>query len=460
MGKEPDKTKKIFGTDGVRGRANKSPMTVETALALGRAAGKIFRFHEGKHRVVIGKDTRLSCYMFENALIAGLCSMGVDTLMVGPLPTPGVAFITRAYRADAGIVISASHNPYYDNGIKFFSSEGFKLPDSWEHQMEQLISRNDFDDSLPDDGDIGKNFKITDADGRYIEFAKATFPRRLSLKNLTIALDCANGAGYKVAPLIFRELDAKVFIYGNNPDGLNINLNCGSLYPETVQKAVLEHRADIGIALDGDADRVIMTDENAQIVDGDTILAICARDMKRRGVLKGNKVVSTIMSNLGFIKAMEELDIEVIRAQVGDRYVIQDMLEHQANLGGEQSGHLIFLDHNTTGDGLVCALQVMRIMIETDSKLSDLASLVKKYPQVCVNVKVKNKPPFETMPNVLALVGEVEKTLENAGRVLLRYSGTENICRVMVEGPKFKQVHQMANLIAEEIKKQIGNNEK
>ncbi|PJD96779.1 MAG: phosphoglucosamine mutase [Parachlamydia sp.] len=460
MGKEPDKTKKIFGTDGVRGRANKSPMTVETALALGRAAGKIFRFHEGKHRVVIGKDTRLSCYMFENALIAGLCSMGVDTLMVGPLPTPGVAFITRAYRADAGIVISASHNPYYDNGIKFFSSEGFKLPDSWEHQMEQLISRNDFDDSLPDDGDIGKNFKITDADGRYIEFAKATFPRRLSLKNLTIALDCANGAGYKVAPLIFRELDAKVFIYGNNPDGLNINLNCGSLYPETVQKAVLEHRADIGIALDGDADRVIMTDENAQIVDGDTILAICARDMKRRGVLKGNKVVSTIMSNLGFIKAMEELDIEVIRAQVGDRYVIQDMLEHQANLGGEQSGHLIFLDHNTTGDGLVCALQVMRIMIETDSKLSDLASLVKKYPQVCVNVKVKAKPPFETMPNVLTLVAEVEKNLENAGRVLLRYSGTENICRVMVEGPKFKQVHQMANLIAEEIKKQIGNNEK
>jgi len=460
MGKEPAKKKTVFGTDGVRGRANKSPMTVETALALGRAAGKIFRFHEGKHRVVIGKDTRLSCYMFENALIAGLCSMGVDTLMVGPLPTPGVAFITRAYRADAGIVISASHNPYYDNGIKFFSSEGFKLPDSWEHQMEELISKNNFDDYLPEDGDIGKNFKITDADGRYIEFAKATFPRNLSLKNLTIALDCANGAGYKVAPLIFRELDAKVFIYGNNPDGLNINLNCGSLYPETVQKAVLEHRADIGIALDGDADRVIMTDENAQIVDGDTILAICARDMKRKGVLKGNKVVSTIMSNLGFIKAMEELDIEVIRAQVGDRYVIQDMLEHHANLGGEQSGHLIFLDHNTTGDGLVCALQVMRIMIETDSKLSDLASLVKKYPQVCVNVKVATKPPFETMPNVLTMVAEVEKNLENSGRVLLRYSGTENICRVMVEGPKFKQVHQMANLIAEEIKKQIGNNEK
>lgn len=459
MSKDREKTKKVFGTDGVRGCANKSPMTVETALALGRAAGKIFRFHQGKHRVVIGKDTRLSCYMFENALIAGLCSMGVDTLMVGPLPTPGVAFITRAYRADAGIVISASHNPFYDNGIKFFSSEGFKLPDAWEHQMEELIAQNNFEDSLPEDSDIGRNFKITDADGRYIEFAKATFPRRLSLKNLTIALDCANGAGYRVAPLIFRELDAKVYVYGNNPDGLNINLQCGSLYPETIQKAVLEHRADIGIALDGDADRVIMVDENAQIIDGDTILAICARDMKKKGLLKGNKVVSTIMSNFGFLKAMEELDIQVIRSQVGDRYVIQDMLEHDANLGGEQSGHLIFLDHNTTGDGLVCALQVMRIMIETDSKLSDLAALVKKYPQVCVNVRVSSKPPFETLPNVLVAVAEVEKSLANTGRVLIRYSGTENICRIMVEGPKFKQVHQMANTIADEVKKQIGTKE-
>ncbi|KIA76729.1 phosphoglucosamine mutase [Parachlamydia acanthamoebae] len=458
--KDRTKSEKIFGTDGVRGKANRSPMTVETALALGRAAGKIFRSHEGKHRVVIGKDTRLSCYMFENALISGLCSMGVDTLMVGPLPTPGVAFITRAYRADAGIVISASHNPYYDNGIKFFSSDGFKLPDTWEKQMEELVSTNNFDDSLPADHDIGKNFKVTDADGRYIEFAKATFPRRLSLKNLTIALDCANGAGYKVAPLIFRELDAKVFVYGNNPDGLNINLQCGSLYPETIQKAVIEHRADVGIALDGDADRVIMVDENAQIIDGDTILAICAKDMQRRGILKGNKVVSTVMSNFGFVKAMEELGIEVIKSQVGDRYVIQDMLEHDANLGGEQSGHLIFLDHNTTGDGLVCALQVMRIMIETDSKLSDLAALVKKYPQVCVNVKVSSKPTFEALPGVNQKVAEVEEILGDSGRVLLRYSGTENICRVMVEGPKLQQVQQLANQIADEVRKQIGTPEK
>ncbi|MBS4167639.1 phosphoglucosamine mutase [Parachlamydia sp. AcF125] len=458
--KERGKVGKIFGTDGVRGKANRFPMTVEIALALGRAAGKIFRSHDGKHRVVIGKDTRLSCYMFENALISGLCSMGVDTLMVGPLPTPGVAFITRAYRADAGIVISASHNAYYDNGIKFFSSEGFKLPDTWEKQMEELVAANNFDDSLPADNDIGKNFKVTDADGRYIEFAKATFPRRLSLKNLTIALDCANGAGYKVAPLIFKELDAKVFVYGNTPDGLNINLQCGSLYPETIQKAVIEHRADVGIALDGDADRVIMVDENAQIIDGDTILAICAKDMQRTGMLRGNKVVSTVMSNFGLVKAMEELGIEVIQSQVGDRYVIQDMLEHDANLGGEQSGHLIFLDHNTTGDGLVCALQVMRIMIETDSKLSDLAAIVKKYPQVCLNVKVNAKPLLETLPSVTQKVTEVEEILGNSGRVLVRYSGTENICRVMVEGPKLQQVQQLANHIADEVRKQIGTLEK
>ncbi len=448
---------KVFGTDGVRGRANHKPMTVELALALGRAAGKIFRRHNGKHRVVIGKDTRLSCYMFENALIAGLCSLGVDTLMVGPLPTPGVAFITRAYRADAGIVISASHNPYFDNGIKFFSSEGFKLSDSWEEEMEELITSNFFDDSLPAEYDIGKNTKINDADGRYIEFVKATFPRRHSLKNLKIALDCANGAGYKVAPLVFRELDAQVFVYGNAPNGLNINDGCGSLHPETVQKAVIDHHADVGIALDGDADRVIMVDENAQIVDGDTILAICARDLKKQGILKNNKVVATVMSNFGFIKAMEAAQIEVIRSQVGDRYVIQDMLKHQANLGGEQSGHMIFLDHNTTGDGLVSALQVLRIMIETDSKLSDLATIVDRYPQACINVKVKSKPALVDLKRVQEAIVNVERLLGDSGRVLVRYSGTENICRVMVEGPKQKQVQQMAQSISQVVNEEIGS---
>lgn len=382
--------------------------------------------------------------------------MGVDTLMLGPFPTPGVAFITRAYRADAGIVISASHNPYHDNGIKFFSSEGFKLPDSWEAEMEAMIAKGDFDQDLPLDEDIGKNTKIHDADGRYIEFVKATFPRRLSLKGMKVVLDCANGAGYKVAPLVFRELDAEVFVYGNAPNGLNINEQSGSLHPELVQKAVIDHHADVGIALDGDADRVIMVDENAQIVDGDIILAICARDMKKQGSLRNNRVVATVMSNFGFFKAMEGLGIETIKAQVGDRYVVQEMLQHDANLGGEQSGHLIFLDQNTTGDGLVSALQVLRIMMETDTKLSDLASLVKRYPQACINVRVPKKPPLESLKNTSEAIRDVEQQLADSGRVLVRYSGTENICRVMVEGPKQKQVQQMAKAIASVLQNEIA----
>jgi len=451
-----EKNTKIFGTDGVRGRANHQPMTVETAVALGRAAGKLFRTHKGKHRVVIGKDTRLSCYMFENALIAGLCSMGVDTLMLGPFPTPGVAFITRAYRADAGIVISASHNPYYDNGIKFFSSEGFKFPDNWEREMEALVHENSFQDLLPMDNDIGKNARVTDADGRYIEYVKATFPRNLSLKNITVALDCANGAAYKVAPLVFKELDATVHSYGISPDGLNINDKCGSLHPETIQKGVIDHKADVGIALDGDADRVIMIDECAQIVDGDAILAICAKDMKDRGLLKNNCVVSTVMCNIGFVKAMENIGIRVIKSQVGDRYVIQEMLRHDSNLGGEQSGHMIFLDHNPTGDGLVSALQVLRIMIETGSKLSELAKIVTKYPQVLVNVNVHSKPPLESLEKVKLTINEVEKRLGNNGSTLVRYSGTEDICRVMVEGPESKQVKEFAHKIADSIRVSIG----
>lgn len=455
MKKEQQRT--IFGTDGVRGKANSEPMTVETALALGRAAGKIFRNLPGKRRVVIGKDTRLSCYMFENALISGLCSMGVDTLMVGPLPTPGVAFITRAYRADAGIVISASHNPYYDNGIKFFSSEGFKLPDSWEHEMESLVANRHFNQHLPADNEIGRNTKIHDADGRYIEFIKATFPRQLSLRNMVIALDCANGAGYKVAPLIFRELDAEVHVYGNTPNGLNINKNCGSLHPETVQKAVIEHRAHIGIALDGDGDRITLIAEDGQIIDGDTILAICARDMMQKGILRNNRIVATVMSNLGFLRAMEELGIEVIKAPVGDRYVVQEMLAHEANLGGEQSGHLIFFDHNsTTGDGLVCALQVLRIMIETGTTLSDLAKCVVRYPQACINVKVVSKPPIEEIQGLKKETDYLETLLKPIGRILIRHSGTEPICRVMVEGANHRQVHEIADRLAQLIKNQIG----
>ncbi len=447
---------KVFGTDGVRGRANHLPMTVETALALGKAAGKLFRRHEGKHRVVIGKDTRLSCYMFECALVAGLCSMGIDTLMVGPLPTPGVAFITRAYRADAGIVISASHNPYHDNGIKFFSPEGLKLSDDWEQEMERLIYENNFSDDRPRDWNIGRNKKIDDATGRYIEFVKATFPKKMTLNGKKIVLDCANGAAYRVAPHIFRELDGTVFDFGISPDGLNINKGCGSLYPEVIQKGVIENHADVGIALDGDADRIIMVDENAQIVDGDMILAICAEDMKRKGILDNNCVVSTVMMNMGIVNALEDNGIKVVRSKVGDRYVIQSMKQHGSNLGGEQSGHLIFMDHNTTGDGLVSALQVLRIMIETGAKLSELVAHFPRYPQKMINVNVVNKPPLNTLRDVQSVIAEAEKTLGKKGRVLVRYSGTENLCRVMVEGEDQKMVNELAMQIVASIQSSIG----
>jgi phosphoglucosamine mutase len=449
---------KLFGTDGVRGRANLFPMTVELALALGRAVGKGFRSLPGKHRVVIGKDTRLSCYMYENALVSGLCSMGVDTFMLGPLPTPAVAFITRAYRADFGIVISASHNPFYDNGIKFFSSEGFKPPESWERDIEALIVQGPeaFEKDLPKEHEIGKNARINDADGRYIEFIKATFPRKLSLKKCILALDCANGAAYKVAPLVFRELDADVYVYANNPNGLNINESCGALHPENVQKAVIDHRADVGIALDGDADRVIMVDENAQIVDGDAILAICAKDMFYKGMLQSPRVVTTLMSNLGYVTALRDMGIEVITSQVGDRYVLQEMLKSDTNLGGESSGHVIFLEHNTTGDGLVSALQVLRIMIETGSKLSELAGAFKKFPQICLNVPVVSKPPLDTIKGFSQAMIDVEQALGSTGRLLVRYSGTETILRIMVEGPKRSLIHQYAEQLAAIARSEIG----
>ena len=454
MKKNQEKT--IFGTDGVRGKANFAPMTVENALALGRAAGKLFRRHSGKHRVVVGKDTRLSCYMFENALIAGLCSMGVDTLMVGPLPTPGVAFITRAYRADAGIVISASHNSFEDNGIKFFSSDGIKLSDDWEREMEKLIAENDFDDDLPPSHLIGRNKKIDDAAGRYIEFVKATFGKKLSLNGLKIALDCANGAAYRVAPHVFNELDGQVFSYGIDPNGLNINQKCGSLHPENIQRAVIEHHADVGVALDGDGDRVILVDEHAQIVDGDQMLAICAKHMVEEGTLINKRVVATVMTNMGIVKEMEKNGIEVLQSAVGDRYVVKEMIENDTELGGEQSGHIIFLEHNTTGDGLVSALQVLRIMVTTGYSLSELAKPFEKFPQVTVNVRVKSKQPLEEIKEVQNVIRDVEEKLQGTGRVLVRYSGTEHLCRVMVEGKDQHQISAFAAQIAESVEKSIG----
>ncbi len=439
---------KLFGTDGVRGRANHHPMTVETIMLLGKAVAKVLRRHDGKHRVVIGKDTRLSCYMFENA-------MGVDTLMVGPLPTPGVAFITRAYRADAGIVISASHNPYYDNGIKIFSSEGIKLPDTLEHEIETLIANNAFDD-VPPDHEVGRNRRISDADGRYIEFVKATFPKGKTLKGLKIFLDCANGAAHRVAPLAFWELDAEVVVTGDEPDGININENCGSLHPNVIQNGVIEHKAHAGIALDGDGDRLIMVDEQGQLIDGDTILAICAQDLKRRDVLKNNRVVATCMTNLGVIRYLESLGIEVFQSKVGDRYVIQDMLTYKAYLGGEQSGHMIFLDHNATGDGIVSALQILKIMIESGKSLSELAASIKKTPQTLMSVSIRKKPPLEDLKLVQKTIEDVTKELGDQGRILVRYSGTENVCRVMVEGPKKNLVDQLAGVMVRALEKEIG----
>lgn len=449
--------RKLFGTDGIRGRANYYPMNVETTLSLGRAFGRWLKeSNTGRVRVVIGKDTRLSCYIYENALIAGLCSMGIDTLMVGPLPTPGVAFITRAYRADAGIVISASHNAYYDNGIKFFTADGYKFPDSLEKNIEGLIAEGNFERFLPPDQKIGKNSKINDADGRYIEFVKATLPRRFTFKDFRVVLDCANGAAYRVAPLALKELDAEVFAEAVNPNGLNINEHCGTLHLENIRKSVLDKRADIGIAFDGDADRVIMIDEQGNIVDGDMILAICAKDMKERNELQNNCVVGTVMSNFGLIKCMKDLGIDFVQAKVGDRYVISKMIEHHANLGGEQSGHLIFSDHNTTGDGLVSALQVLRIMKERNKKLSELTKIMTRYPQVLLNVKVLQKPEIGEIPGLTKAIEKIHKKLENKGRVLVRYSGTENVCRVMLEGPSNTCCEKYANSLADIIKGQIG----
>ncbi|MGE3954321.1 MAG: phosphoglucosamine mutase [Parachlamydiales bacterium] len=446
---------RLFGTDGVRGRANQPPMTVETALAIGRAAGVVFG-RRGHSRVVIGKDTRLSGYMFENALIAGLCSMGVDTYMVGPLPTPGVAYITRAYRADAGIVISASHNRFEDNGIKFFSAEGFKLEADLEREIERVIELGDYDPHLPCSRQLGRNRKIADAQGRYIEFVKASFPRHFSLDGMKIAVDCAHGAAYYVAPLVFSELGAEVFSYSVSPNGLNINEECGALHPKRIAEKVVEKGADVGISLDGDGDRIIMSDEKGNILDGDALLAICARHMKRQGTLKGDAIVGTVMTNLGIVASLKAEGISVLPTGVGDRNVLYEMRERGLNLGGEQSGHVIFLDYNTTGDALVSAMQVLLIMKETGQRLSELASFARPYPQTLLNIPVKQKPPLTELTRLSELVGQVEQKMGSKGRVLIRYSGTEPLCRVMVEGESEGMIQEIAQTLAACVQAEIG----
>lgn len=448
--------KQLFGTDGVRGVANIHPMTTEMAMQLGRAAAYVFKQEDRRSRIVIGKDTRLSGYMIENALAAGICSMGVDVLLVGPLPTPGIAFITASMRADAGVVISASHNPYQDNGIKFFARDGFKLPDEMELQIEDLISSGKIDSLRPTADAVGKAFRVDDAIGRYIVFLKNTFPRELDLTGLKIVLDCAHGAAYRVAPAVLEELGAEVFAYGVSPNGTNINDGCGSTCPEVISEAVRKHGADLGIALDGDADRCIFVDENGDEVDGDHIMAICGIDMIKRAVLPHNTVVGTVMSNLGLDIAMREAGGRVVKTDVGDRYVVEEMRKNGYRFGGEQSGHMVFLDHNTTGDGMLSALQVLAILQQSDKPLSQLASVMTALPQVLVNVRVRERRAIKDMPEICKRVEEVESRLAENGRVLIRYSGTEPLMRIMLEGQDQGEITAMANEIADLVKEQIG----
>src|SRR3954465_7977754 len=455
--------KKIFGTDGVRGVANVEPVTAETALKLGRAAAHVFTqlnprtIPEGaRPKIVLGKDTRLSGYMLENALVAGITSLGVDVLVIGPLPTPGVAYITRSLRADAGIVLSASHNAYQDNGIKFFRHDGYKLDDQIEEEIEQLVFSGEIDSVRPTAGKIGRATRIDDALGRYVEFAKASFPRGMSLEKMRIAVDVANGAAYKSTPCILRELGADLQVFHNAPNGTNINRDCGSTHPEEIQRIVKETKAQVGISHDGDADRVLLCDENGDVVDGDEIMAIAALDFIKRGCLAQNTLVATIMSNFGLDETLQKNAGRVLRTKVGDRYVIEAMMEEGFNLVGEQSGRMIFRDFSTTGDGIVSALQILRIMAETGKPLSELKKCLSKYPQAQRNLKVREKKPIEDLADVSRLMAAAEKELAGAGRVLLRYSGTEPKIRLLIEGRDGASINAQADKIALALQEVIG----
>lgn len=451
--------RRLFGTDGIRGVANIEPMTAEMAVKLGRAAAYFFKKKKNKvghHRIVIGKDTRLSGYMFEGALTAGICSMGVDVLLVGPMPTPAIAFLTRSLRADAGIIISASHNLFEDNGIKFFSENGFKLPDEYEQEIENIIFSGEIDNLRPTGNNLGKAFRIDDAEGRYIEFVKNTIPKGIDFEGIKVVVDCANGAAYKITPTVLRELGANLVTTGDKPDGVNINLECGSLHPEHIQGMVKECGAEIGLAHDGDADRVIFVDENGGIVNGDKVMAVCALEMKKRGSLCQDTLVATIMSNIGLEIAMEEAGIKVLRTEVGDRYVLEKMIRSNCNLGGEQSGHLIFLDYNTTGDGLITALQVLTIVKKTGRPLSELSSCMKTFPQKLVNIRVKEKRTLDSIPEINEVIDDSKKRLDGKGRVIVRYSGTEPVLRIMVEGDKEEEIEKIVGNISETVNRHLG----
>jgi phosphoglucosamine mutase len=438
----------LFGTDGMRGVANLEPMTGSTVQRLGMAIAARLR-QPGRHtRIAIGKDTRLSGYMFESALAAGIVSMGADVWLTGPLPTPGIAFITASMRCDAGVVISASHNPFEDNGIKVFARDGYKLPDEIELEIERLMSSPELDAQRAAPGEIGYNRKLDDARGRYIVFCKSTFPPERTLDGLRIVVDGAHGAGYRVGPAVFEELGAKVIAIHTNPNGKNINARAGALYPEAMCEAVKLHEAHLGVALDGDGDRCVMCDEHGNVVDGDAVMALCATRMLSAGTLAKQTLVATVMSNLGLERALKSVGGNLVRTQVGDRYVVETMRRDGYNFGGEQSGHLVFLDHATTGDGIVAALRVLAIMVGEGKPLSELSRVMTRTPQVLVNTAVAKKIPLEQLPDVQRVISAIEKELGDDGRVLVRYSGTETKVRVMIEGLDEARIRQHADEIA------------
>lgn len=446
---------RLFGTDGIRGLANVYPMSPDMVLRLGQAIGIYFGTRQSKARILIGKDTRRSGYMLEQALCSGICSVGVDAFFLGPLPTPGIAYLTRGMRASAGIVISASHNPFHDNGIKIFSADGYKLPDEVEDELERLVQDPGLADNVPTGTGIGTAKRIEDAIGQYAVFLKEQFPKNLKLDGLRIVIDCANGAGYRVAPKVFEELGAETFVIGDEPNGLNINEHCGALYPQTLREKVLLYKADIGIALDGDADRIVAVDEKGEIIDGDEMLAACGVFMLKRQKLRNNTVVSTVMSNMGLDVALAKHGGKLIRSKVGDRYVMEAMRQGDHILGGEQSGHLIFRDSSTTGDGILAGLKFLEIMVEDGRRASELRQTMERFPQLVKNVKVKEKVPLDALPDFQNALKNIEGKLAGKGRVLVRYSGTESLARVMVEGESRDEIETYAHELCHELTSSI-----
>jgi len=447
--------KKLFGTDGIRGLANQYPMTIDMVQRLGSAAAAFFKKRNQKTKIVIGKDTRLSNYMFETALTSGINAMGVDVVWLGPLPTPAISHLTQSLRADAGIMISASHNPYYDNGIKFFGPDGVKLGDAVELQLEKLVIENKFNYSEIQYDKIGRLYRIDQGMGRYIEYLKNTFPKYLKLDGLRIGLDAANGAAYRIGSIVLEELGAEVFVIGNKPNGVNINENIGALHTKELRKLVIEHDLDIGIALDGDADRVIFIDKLGNEVSGDAVLGVLARELMKTNKLQNKTLVTTVMSNMGLDKAMESIGGKVVKTKVGDRYVIEGLRKHESNFGGENSGHIIFREHSKTGDGMLAALQMLAILVKNHTTIDELVKFVKIYPQILKSIPVRRKAPIDKIPEIKKRIDEIEAALDGSGRILVRYSGTENKVRIMLEGDNYNTICDYADELAELFTKMV-----